>query len=131
MQEALGQHMAHQQAVVERPDHTIGGPQLAVLLQPEDLAVAARVGLAEDPRHRRRDASTVVGRQQVGRQEGGPEPTIERLRIPYRHGGEVARILRRRSEEHTSELQSLMRISYAGFCLKKKKRKTLSTRTTL
>src|SRR3546814_10773083 len=26
-----------------------------------------------------------------------------------------------RSEEHTSELQSLMRISYAGFCLKKKK----------
>src|SRR3546814_5186240 len=29
-----------------------------------------------------------------------------------------------RSEEHTSELQSLMRISYAVFCLKKKKRKT-------
>src|SRR3546814_7021695 len=29
--------------------------------------------------------------------------------------------LARRSEEHTSELQSLMRISYAVFCLKKKK----------
>src|SRR3546814_7158139 len=29
-----------------------------------------------------------------------------------------------RSEEHTSELQSLMRISYAVFCLKKKKEKT-------
>src|SRR3546814_6801809 len=29
--------------------------------------------------------------------------------------------LRPRSEEHTSELQSLMRISYAVFCLKKKK----------
>src|SRR3546814_6241914 len=29
-----------------------------------------------------------------------------------------------RSEEHTSELQSLMRISYAVFCLKKKKDKT-------
>src|SRR3546814_5517881 len=29
-----------------------------------------------------------------------------------------------RSEEHTSELQSLMRISYAVFCLKKKKRQT-------
>src|SRR3546814_2153504 len=29
----------------------------------------------------------------------------------------------RRSEEHTSELQSLMRISYAVFCLKKKKQK--------
>src|SRR3546814_9749892 len=34
------------------------------------------------------------------------------------HGG------RRRSEEHTSELQSLMRISYAVFCLKKKKKTT-------
>src|SRR3546814_2926749 len=30
-----------------------------------------------------------------------------------------------RSEEHTSELQSLMRISYAVFCLKKKKRKKI------
>src|SRR3546814_2137613 len=30
-----------------------------------------------------------------------------------------------RSEEHTSELQSLMRISYAVFCLKKKKYKTV------
>src|SRR3546814_1541116 len=29
-----------------------------------------------------------------------------------------------RSEEHTSELQSLMRISYAVFCLKKKKKKS-------
>src|SRR3546814_9175111 len=29
-----------------------------------------------------------------------------------------------RSEEHTSELQSLMRISYAVFCLKKKRRQT-------
>src|SRR3546814_6595924 len=34
-----------------------------------------------------------------------------------------------RSEEHTSELQSLMRISYAVFCLKKKKKKN-STNTT-
>src|SRR3546814_5123755 len=32
-----------------------------------------------------------------------------------------------RSEEHTSELQSLMRISYAVFCLKKKKQKTEET----
>src|SRR3546814_6857978 len=33
----------------------------------------------------------------------------------------IRRLLRNRSEEHTSELQSLMRISYAVFCLKKKK----------
>src|SRR3546814_4306641 len=36
-----------------------------------------------------------------------------------------------RSEEHTSELQSLMRISYAVFCLKKKKKKTMKTHTEL
>src|SRR3546814_10877170 len=34
-----------------------------------------------------------------------------------------------RSEEHTSELQSLMRISYAVFCLKKKKKRTKNTTT--
>src|SRR3546814_2016578 len=33
----------------------------------------------------------------------------------------VRDLITRRSEEHTSELQSLMRISYAVFCLKKKK----------
>src|SRR3546814_5200842 len=42
------------------------------------------------------------------------------------HLPEVVRSVRRalRSEEHTSELQSLMRISYAVFCLKKKKSTT-------
>src|SRR3546814_9592533 len=38
-----------------------------------------------------------------------------------RRAGELAAQGIRRSEEHTSELQSLMRISYAVFCLKKKK----------
>src|SRR3546814_7342672 len=38
------------------------------------------------------------------------------------HGVDGERVpARERSEEHTSELQSLMRISYAVFCLKKKK----------
>src|SRR3546814_5673601 len=36
-----------------------------------------------------------------------------------------------RSEEHTSELQSLMRISYAVFCLKKKKRRHQNTERTM
>src|SRR3546814_1074370 len=46
-------------------------------------------------------------------------PTSARYRAPARapRGGN-------RSEEHTSELQSLMRISYAVFCLKKKKHRT-------
>src|SRR3546814_6634626 len=35
-----------------------------------------------------------------------------------------------RSEEHTSELQSLMRISYAVFCLKKKTKKNTNVNTT-
>src|SRR3546814_1656880 len=38
------------------------------------------------------------------------------------------RSLEGRSEEHTSELQSLMRISYAGFCLKTKKKNTIKKR---
>src|SRR3546814_3985095 len=48
------------------------------------------------------------------RQQRAPEQPFARARIP------IARVVRIRSEEHTSELQSLMRISYAVFCLKKK-----------
>src|SRR3546814_4816617 len=39
-------------------------------------------------------------------------------------------VLTGRSEEHTSELQSLMRISYAVFCLKKKNNKKTNSRST-
>src|SRR3546814_3490307 len=42
--------------------------------------------------------------------------------------GDAREILR--SEEHTSELQSLMRISYAVFCLKKKKKNKYTTTST-
>src|SRR3546814_8199911 len=58
----------------------------------------------------------------------GLRPGAARARAaPGRAGHAVLRRRqrRRRSEEHTSELQSLMRISYAVFCLKKKKNKTL------
>src|SRR3546814_3741089 len=44
--------------------------------------------------------------------------------------GRTNRTNQARSEEHTSELQSLMRISYAVFCLKKKKKKQRTTRNT-
>src|SRR3546814_9916862 len=48
--------------------------------------------------------------------------------VPLRGGLEARRVFVAqrigRSEEHTSELQSLMRISYAVFCLKKKKHNT-------
>src|SRR3546814_4019053 len=50
----------------------------------------------------------------------------ELLDIPVfhddQHGTAIIAAAGLRSEEHTSELQSLMRISYAVFCLKKKKR---------
>src|SRR3546814_8391018 len=43
--------------------------------------------------------------------------------LGFRHLDRSAGFLHQRSEEHTSELQSLMRISYAVFCLKKKTHK--------
>src|SRR3546814_2288808 len=41
------------------------------------------------------------------------------------------RVSFQRSEEHTSELQSLMRISYAVFCLKKKRKANIRTPVTI
>src|SRR3546814_2036518 len=50
-----------------------------------------------------------------------PAPAEPHLQHPVHH----------RSEEHTSELQSLMRISYAVFCLKKKNKQTNTHHTKL
>src|SRR3546814_19236304 len=71
---------------------------------------------------------TTLFRSLVGCEIIGPEPILAQhdriaryradiLDEPRKMEGD----LRIRSEEHTSELQSLMRISYAVFCLKKKK----------
>src|SRR3546814_8460895 len=57
---------------------------------------------------------------------GTADAALRVRRLPLHPG---LRALRTRSEEHTSELQSLMRISYAVFCLKKKK-KILTTKLT-
>src|SRR3546814_10003253 len=54
---------------------------------------------------------------EVDRVDVGEALEQHRLAFHHRLGGERPQI---RSEEHTSELQSLMRISYAVFCLKKK-----------
>src|SRR3546814_9362095 len=67
---------------------------------------------------------TTLFRSERRRRPGGRTP--QRCRTdragPCRAGGRARRAApRKRSEEHTSELQSLMRISYAVFCLKKKK----------
>src|SRR3546814_8486930 len=71
-----------------------------------------------------------LGLARAGRkQEQGAERRRERGSHQFSpFGPQEARALRpahsRRSEEHTSELQSLMRTSYAVFCLKKKKQTT-------
>src|SRR3546814_3345757 len=60
-----------------------------------------------------------IGRKDVGYSLGsGPVQRLAR-----REEQAPCRSREGRSEEHTSELQSLMRISYAVFCLKKKKQK--------
>src|SRR3546814_2616777 len=61
---------------------------------------------------------------------------LHRLTLPILHRAADAQDrradvdLKHRSEEHTSELQSLMRISYAVFCLKKKKNTNTDQTTT-
>src|SRR3546814_6340722 len=61
---------------------------------------------------------------------GGPLEQLKFFNMSTMNiAGKTVRTLRHgmRSEEHTSELQSLMRISYAVFCLKKKKITQLNT----
>src|SRR3546814_6488951 len=83
-----------------RPSQRGGRGRFATLQQGQRIlqreAIARRL---DTSRHRVRERCPVL---QVGRERQGDE-------------------LASRSEEHTSELQSLMRISYAVFCLKKKK----------
>src|SRR3546814_4475788 len=57
------------------------------------------------------------------RRQHWSEPALQRFPLKYQRRQRSARLpcSALRSEEHTSELQSLMRISYAVFCLKKKK----------
>src|SRR3546814_9530193 len=65
-----------------------------------------------------------------------PTSSLSRSRTPRAHGAWPPRMRAvdprppwRGSEEHTSEIQSLMRISYAVFCLKKKKMITMTMYT--
>src|SRR3546814_6670898 len=68
-------------------------------------------GFLVDDAHRQADLAAVVDLE-----------NLDLHRLPF--GDDI------RSEEHTSELQSLMRISYAVFCLKKKQQTNISTEIT-
>src|SRR3546814_3471205 len=94
---------------------------LAQQLQPGQafVLIAAQLGL-QAIRHSQRGAGRTQLRAPVVRgidaatlQIGTTAEVVEQHTRPARQA--------QRSEEHTSELQSLMRISYAVFCLKKKK----------
>src|SRR3546814_1180471 len=66
--------------------------------------------------------TVIVGRLRLDRVQGrehGVEAALERAGQRRAGVGDQPFLYLRRSEEHTSELQSLMRISYDVFCLKK------------
>src|SRR3546814_1235933 len=98
-----------------------------VARRPRPAAPAERAGDGGSGRRVAR-AWSQSWRKQAWRADFAAGPAHQRLlRQPAGHGDGVEaggrpgrRGFRRRSEEHTSELQSLMRISYAVFCLKKK-----------
>src|SRR3546814_3529494 len=78
----------------------------------EILRKAARAQSVVADRHRRR-SNAAGAREAVGfavERDIGIDPRHQRR--------EIDREIARRSDEHTSELQSLMRMSYAVFCLK-------------
>src|SRR3546814_1296794 len=85
-----------------------------------DLGDELRVDLAADLLGAGDDASFAVEQHQCA---GVVELAVGQLPVAHaEHAGDAAHVVR--SEEHTSELQSLMRLSYAVFCLNKKKTTT-------
>src|SRR3546814_3117480 len=105
-----------------------------------DLKTDARLSSQVRPHPRCQDAragrraSSRQGAQRDDRGSGGLSAACQTTAGARAHRRQHRRRARRlsarhyrtggRSEEHTSELQSLMRISYAVFCLKKKKKTT-------
>src|SRR3546814_1370328 len=98
----------------------LGELALALLRRLLGRWIAACSGFHRHPALAFEDRSSKISRQRWA----------EFGRITVRRGQSIQRVGRwPRSEEHTSELQSLMRISYAVFCLKKKKQNTRESKT--
>src|SRR3546814_3808818 len=100
------------------PYTTLVRSVLAPETEGRDLLVSAQTGSGKTVAYGIAFASTLLGEAETMGPPGEPlalvvAPTRE-LALPVQQELE-------RSEEHTSELQSLMRISYAVFCLNKKK----------
>src|SRR3546814_10313579 len=86
-------------------------------------SIAVHPLLADDDRAG--DMRAEQPREALLRVQVGDGDKVTRLLLHHLMGRQVAE----RSEEHTSELQSLMRISYAVFCLQKKNTSTKKTDT--
>src|SRR3546814_8029412 len=100
-----------------REQAALAGDQQRAVAEPDDRIEVQR----EISQHRRRLApvrATIVGRQHHA--VGANRNAVLRVGEQHVMQGACASASNR-SEEHTSELQSLMRHSYAVFCLKKKK----------
>src|SRR3546814_940882 len=101
---------------------------LQPILHPEDRRADQKIahGAAADPGDEREKGERDEGlpapsrRQRTGCGEDGDPEQVE----PGEYGADLPR-----SEEHTSELQSLMRSSYAVFCLKNKKQESKNKHT--
>src|SRR3546814_8512018 len=93
---------------------------------PDDLRKAARAWHRHDRRADSGGARATLYVRRGGDRSRRPHRSARPLRGG--RGDAIGAARRQRSEEHTSELQSLMRISYAVFCLKKKnKNRTIHT----
>src|SRR3546814_2236088 len=86
--------------------------------RPEFGAVGVAFTAILDGERTRADGRKSTGHVDLRRHAAGDTHATQRTHVPVRVRDRTA--VAERSEEHTSELQSLMRISYAVFCLKKK-----------
>src|SRR3546814_10037708 len=102
-----------------RAARTGGGVMVLAIVPPQDFLAFGGVQATIEAEAREQAEALAATAAEAVSQEANVTPKI------LVKSGKPAEDLRRdiRSEEHTSELQSLMRISYAVFCLKKKKKK--------
>src|SRR3546814_2702493 len=102
-------------------DHLLAARRLLVGEQEQQVDVGPwrqfTAAVTTDRRH-----ADAVARRRIRRGKDVMHGEIEQI------AQQLVDQIRVRSEEHTSELQSLMRISYAVFCLKKKKQKKQNNR---
>src|SRR3546814_1430014 len=90
------------------------------------VKLSERLTVAADYFHQLKLAGGEAAGSGSGEQVG---KVIEAVKSPKPRTRKTSRKQKKRSEEHTSELQSLMRISYAVFCLKTKNETSKKQRT--